>query len=49
MYVICADDARFFNHSDNPNVSSSPDDDLVDFALRDIRDWRRTYPKLQKF
>ncbi len=37
MYVICGDDARFFNHSDNPNVSSSPYDDRPDFALRDIQ------------
>lgn len=36
MYVICGDDARFFNHSDNPNVSSSPYDAQPDIALRDI-------------
>ncbi len=36
MYVMCGDDARFFNHSDNPNVSSSTEDDRPDIALRDI-------------
>lgn len=36
MYVICADDARFFNHSDDPNVSSGPNDDHLDIALKDI-------------
>lgn len=36
MYVICADDARFFNHSDDPNVSSGPNDDHLDLALKDI-------------
>lgn len=35
-YIVCSDDARFFNHSDNPNVSSGPDDDHIDKALRDI-------------
>jgi SET domain-containing protein len=38
-YVLCFDDARFFNHSDNPNVldSDSPDsDEGVDIAARDI-------------
>lgn len=35
-YVVCSDDARFFNHSDDPNVSSGPDDDHLDVALRDI-------------
>ena len=35
-YIVCSDDARFLNHSDNPNVNSGPDDDHVDVALRDI-------------
>jgi len=35
-YVVCGDDARFFNHSDAPNVSSSSEEDAVDCALRDI-------------
>lgn len=36
-YVVCGDDARFFNHSIDPNCSSSDDDYKVDVALRDIR------------
>jgi hypothetical protein len=35
-YIMCMDDARFFNHSDVPNVSSGPGDDHIDRALRDI-------------
>ena len=35
-YVICGDDARFFNHADLPNCSSSPSDEAIDVALRDI-------------
>lgn len=35
-YVLCSDDARFFNHSTDPNVSSGPDDEHIDCALRDI-------------
>ncbi len=33
-YVICADDARFFNHSEYPNTVSISQD--VTLALRDI-------------
>lgn len=36
-YIVCSDDARFFNHSDNPNVSSGPEDDHIDKALKDIQ------------
>ena len=36
-YILCFDDARFFNHSSNPNVSSSEDDGITDVALRDIQ------------
>jgi SET domain-containing protein len=38
LYELCADDARFFNHSDEPNTASvqpSPGDE-VDVATRDI-------------
>ena len=39
LYVLCFDDARFFNHSDMPNIgdANSPDsEEGVDIALRDI-------------
>lgn len=36
LYIICSDDARFFNHSDNPNVNSGTNHDHVDCASRDI-------------
>lgn len=40
MFVVCGDDARFMNHSDDPNVAGVyPDDENVegiDIALRDI-------------
>lgn len=36
IHVLCGDDARFFNHSDLPNISSDPQDDAPDVALRDI-------------
>lgn len=37
-YVLCFDDARFMNHSDNPNVAdSNPEDHYApDIAIRDI-------------
>jgi SET domain-containing protein len=35
-YVLCSDDARFFNHSDNPNCDDGTDD--VTIALRDINE-----------
>ncbi len=35
-YVVCGDDARFFNHADEPNVSSGNYDEHIDCALRDI-------------
>ncbi len=34
-YLLCSDDARFFNHSKNPNCDESKDDMTV--ALRDIQ------------
>jgi SET domain-containing protein len=39
LYVLCFDDARFFNHSFEPNIGDedAPDtDEGIDFALRDI-------------
>lgn len=39
LYVLCADDARFMNHSDSPNVGGDYDVEPVfgmDVALRDI-------------
>lgn len=41
-YVLCSDDARFFNHQKNPNVTCKIpeypkfDEDLECFAVRDI-------------
>lgn len=35
LYELCADDARFFNHSDVPNTGSISNDS--DVALRDIQ------------
>ncbi len=34
-YLLCGDDARFFNHSDTPNCDEAADNDST-FALRDI-------------
>lgn len=39
MLLLCADNARFMNHSDDPNVHSAPplsDPCKADLALRDI-------------
>lgn len=39
LYVLCFDDARFFNHSFEPNIGDADDDasdEGLDFALRDI-------------
>src|SRR3989338_4336848 len=38
-YILCFDDARFFNHSDEPNsidVASPDDEEGLDVAGRDI-------------
>ena len=35
LYELCSDDARFFNHSDEPNTGSISND--TDVALRDIQ------------
>ena len=41
QHVLCADNARFLNHSDDPNIcccmSPTPDDEDIDVAVRDIR------------
>ena len=40
-YILCSDDARFFNHSATPNTTSidSPDGQVnADIAARDIRE-----------
>jgi SET domain-containing protein len=39
-YILCSDDTRFFNHSDNNNVvniSSENEQEGVDIAVRDIQ------------
>ncbi|MDX1674239.1 MAG: SET domain-containing protein [Longimicrobiales bacterium] len=39
LYVLCADDARFMNHSDDPPVRGDYDEEPVfgtDIAVRDI-------------
>ncbi len=38
-YTLCCDDARFFNHSENPNticVDTDNDEEGLDVAARDI-------------
>ena len=39
LYELCSDDARFFNHADDPNTRSLalPSGEEVDVAIRDIR------------
>jgi SET domain-containing protein len=32
-HILCSDDQRFINHSDEPNIESTPDNDR---AIRDI-------------
>lgn len=34
VYILCADDQRFINHSPNPNITSTPSQDV---ANRDIQ------------
>ncbi len=41
MYVLCGDDARFYNHCDSPNTKTTVDDETgeyIDCATRDIRE-----------
>ena len=35
-YLLCGDDARFFNHSDNPNCLDNISDEDISVAGRDI-------------
>lgn len=40
QYVLCSDDARFFNHADAPNVECIYDENgayIADVAVRDIQ------------
>lgn len=41
-HVLCADNARFLNHSENPNICCyllpTPNDEDLDVALRDIEE-----------
>ncbi len=37
-YVLCADDARFFNHADTPNTACIPDPDDEETANVSVRD-----------
>ncbi len=40
IYVLCFDDARFFNHSDDPNVIELDDGERgMNIAARDIQKW----------
>lgn len=39
-YILCSDDARFFNHSDTPNtncVKDPEDEETANIAARDIQ------------
>jgi uncharacterized protein len=36
-YILCADNARFLNHSDNPNLISDNPNEEIDIAVRDIQ------------
>jgi len=36
LYVLCADDARFFNHADTPNTVDLPGPEGPTIAARDI-------------
>jgi hypothetical protein len=36
LYVLCADDARFFNHADEPNTVDLPGPEGPTIAARDI-------------
>ncbi|OGN05396.1 MAG: hypothetical protein A2831_01510 [Candidatus Yanofskybacteria bacterium RIFCSPHIGHO2_01_FULL_44_17] len=35
-YVLCSDDARFFNPQDSPNVTAPQDDSAPNIAIRNI-------------
>jgi len=37
QYILCFDDTRFLNHSDNPNLISTDPVEEIDIAARDIQ------------
>ena len=37
QYILCFDDTRFLNHSDNPNLISIDPVEEIDIAARDIQ------------
>ncbi len=38
IYVLCFDDARFFNHADNPNLTEIDDgNEGINIAVKDIQ------------
>lgn len=37
-YILCSDNARFFNHSDNPNVTDDASEEGPALASRDIEE-----------
>ncbi len=40
-YILCFDDARFFNHFDNPNcidINSPDDEEGINIAAKDIKE-----------
>ena len=50
IYVLCFDDARFFNHSENPNVIGRYDGGRwVDVATRDIKKGEELVCDYRKF
>jgi uncharacterized protein len=36
-YILCADNTRFLNHSDNPNLISDNPNEEIDIAAKDIQ------------
>lgn len=51
-YVLCSDNARFFNHSDSPNthcVEDPDDEDTADIASRDIQEGEELTVDYRKF
>jgi len=37
-YVLCSDNAKFWNHSDTPNCGEGNENEIYDIALRDIEE-----------
>jgi len=37
LWILCGDNARFYNHSDTPNTEQDPTNIYQDLALRDIK------------